>query len=458
MTDRKGNCRSQQQQKTIARRADQTRAVDFFNILTGPELLEITEAHLPAHRERLYPPTVALSMFINQVLDADGSCQASVNRWAAQRMVEGLNPRSIATGGYCKARQRLPLALIKTLACETGRLLCAQSDQGWQWRGRKVKLIDGTGLSMPDTALNQERYPQPASQGEGVGFPHARMVGVTCLSTGAILATELGTHAGKGQGELGLLRRLEGVFEPGDVVLADALYCSYFLLAELQALGVDMVFAQHGSRHTDFRCGERLGVRDHLLDWTKPARPPWMTASQYAAVPSTLTVREAKVGGRVLVTTLLEPHDVPKNELKAVYAQRWQVELDIRNIKTTLGMDVLRCQTPDMVEKEVWVYLLAYNLIRLLMAQAAWESGLQPREVSFKHTLQLWVEWQRVGYGRHTSESYAALFFLIAQNKVGNRPGRIEPRVCKRRPKSSKWLKEPREQARQRMRDHQCVL
>ena len=219
----------------------------------------------------------------------------------------------------------------------------------------------------------------------------------------------------QGQGELGLLRRLEGVFERGDVVLAD------------------------------FRCGERLGVRDHLLDWTKPARPAWMTASQYAAVPSTLTVREAKVGGRVPVTTLLEPRDVPKNERKAMYAQRRQVEPDIRNIKTTLGMDVLRCQTPDMVEKEVWVYL------------SAWEFGLQPREVGFKHTLQLWVEWQRVGYGRHTSESYAALFFLIAQKKVANRPDRIEPRACKRRPKSSKWLKEPREQARQRMRDHRCV-
>lgn len=454
MTDRKGKHRSQQHQKTIMQCASQTEAVDFFNILTGPELLEVTEAHLPAHRERLYPPTVALSMFINQVLDADGSCQGAVNRWAAQRTVEGLNPRSIATGGYCRARQRLPLGLVKTLACETGRLLCAQSDPCWQWRGRKIKLVDGTGLSMPDTESNQERYPQPASQKEGVGFPHARMVGVTCLSTGAILAAELGTHAGKGQGELGLLRRLEEVFERGDVVLADALYCSYFLLAELQARGVDVVFAQHGSRHTDFRCGERLGVRDHRSDWSKPARPSWMTATQYAAVPATLTVREVKVGGRVLVTTLLDPGTVPKNELKAVYAQRWQVELDIRNIKTTLGMDVLRCQTPDMVEKEVWVHLLAYNLIRLLMAQAALAFDLQPREVSFKHTLQLWVEWQRVGYNSHTADGYAALFFLIAQKKVGNRTGRVEPRACKRRPKSSKWLKEPRGQARERIQDY----
>lgn len=458
MKDRNDNRRLQQQQKAVSRCVDQSRTVDFFNVLTGPELLEITEAHLPEHRERLYPPTVTLSMFINQVLDADGSCQGAVNRWAAQRVVEGLSPRSVATGGYCRARQRLPLALVKTLACETGRLLCAQTAQHWQWRGRKVKLVDGTGLSMPDTASNQDSFPQPGSQGEGVGFPHARMVGVTCLSTGALLAAELGTHAGKGQGELGLLRRVEGAFERGDVVLADALYCSYFLLAELQALGVDAVLAQHGSRHTDFRRGERLGVRDHRVDWVKPARPPWMSVEQYAQVPSTLTMREVKVDNEVLVTTMREPRDVPKNALKELYARRWQVELDIRNIKTTLEMDVLRCKTSDMVEKEVWVYLLAYNLIRLLMAQAALVSGLKPRELSFKHTLQIWGEWQRVGYGRQTKDSYAVMFALIAQRKVGNRPGRIEPRACKRRPKSSKWLKEPREQARQRMRDYGYVL
>ena len=170
MKDRNGNHRLQQQQKAVSRCADQSRAVDFFNVLTGPELLEITEAHLPTHRERLYPPTVALSMFINQVLDADGSCQGAVNRWAAQRMVEGLNPRSIATGGYCRARQRLPLALVKTLACETGRLLCAQSDQGWQWRGRKVKLVDGTGLSSRTQHRIRSAIRSPPVRGKAWAF------------------------------------------------------------------------------------------------------------------------------------------------------------------------------------------------------------------------------------------------------------------------------------------------
>jgi hypothetical protein len=167
-------------------------AVDFFNVLTGPLLLELTEAHLPAHRERLYPPTVTLSMFIKQALDEDGSCQRAVNGWAAQRVAEGLRPQSVDTGAYCRARQRLPVEMVAALTRETGKLLCAQADTGWRWRGRTVKLVDGTGLSMPDTPDNQARYPQPSSQAPGVGFPLARLVGVICLSTGAVIDAVIG--------------------------------------------------------------------------------------------------------------------------------------------------------------------------------------------------------------------------------------------------------------------------
>jgi hypothetical protein len=285
-------------------------------------------------------------------------------------------------------------------------VLNTQAHAGWRWRGRNVKLVDGTGLSMPDTASNQARWPQPSSQGEGSGFPQLRAVLVNCLSTGGLLTAATGTHAGKGQGELGLLRGLEDTFAPGDVMLADALYCSYFLIAGLQAKGVDVVLAQHGSRHTDFRRGERLGARDHRVYWKKPVtRPHWMTVAQYAAMPAQLAVREVNVGGEVLVTTLLDPKSVRKDALKALYARRWQVEVDIRDIKTTLAADVLRGRTADMVEKELWVHLLAYNLIRLLMAQAAEQSGLEPRDISFKHTLQMWTEWRSYG-GTHTTDSY----------------------------------------------------
>ena len=177
----------QQRQKRIGRYAQESNTVDFFNLLTGPELLELTDAHLPEHRERLYPPTVTLSMFIKQSLDEDGSCQKAVNTWAAQRVAEGLSPQSVDTGGYCKARRRLPVAMIEALTRETGGLLCAQADDGWRWQGRTVKLVDGTGISMPDTAENQARYPQPSTQAAGVGFPLARLVAVICLSTGAFV-------------------------------------------------------------------------------------------------------------------------------------------------------------------------------------------------------------------------------------------------------------------------------
>jgi hypothetical protein len=351
--------RFQQLQERVGRGVCEHSAVDFFNVLTGPQLLELTEAHLPAHRERLYPPTVTLSMFIKQALDEDGSCQRAVNGWAAQRVAEGLRPQSVDTGAYCRARQRLPVEMVAALTRETGKLLCAQADTGWRWRGRTVKLVDGTGLSMPDTPDNQARYPQPSSQAPGVGFPLARLVGVICLSTGAVIDAAIGPFAGKGHSEHGLVRELLGGFCAGDVMLADALYCSYWLIATLQSAGVDVLFEQHGSRITDFRRGRRLGARDHAVSWQKPPRPHWMAREQYDTCADELTVREVEVDGRVLVTTMLDPRQTGKQDLSYLYVQRWHVELDFRNIKTTLGMEMLRCLTPQMVEKELWVNLLA---------------------------------------------------------------------------------------------------
>jgi hypothetical protein len=409
-------------------------AVDFFNVLCGPQLLDKTEALLPEHRERQYPPTVALAMFLKQALEEDRSCQKAVNAWIAQRVAEGLSPPSVRTGGYSKARQRLPVEMVSALTHEVGGLLCSQAPADWRWRGRVVKLSDGTGISMQDTQENQASYPQPCTQAEGVGFPLMRLTGVICLSTGAVLDVAMGPHSGKGNSELGLFRQLEKVFCAGDVMLADALYCNFFLIARLQTLGVDVLFEQHGSRNTDFRRGERLGARDHIVRWSKPkARPQWMTRQEYARFPAELTVREVEVDGRVLVTTMLDRRKVSKRELNSLYGRRWNIELDFRNIKTTLGLEVLSCKTPQMSEKEVMVYLLAYNLIRLLMAQAALQVGMHPRQLSFKHTVQLWTQWVSHGLAGLTSEHSALLFCLIAQLKVGNRPGRIEPRARKRR-------------------------
>lgn len=455
MTDRNTEFQSQQHRKRISRHAVRLEAVDFFNLLTGPELLETTEAYLPEHRERLYPPTVTLSMFMKQALNEDRSCQKAVNGWAAQRVAEGLSVHTVSTGGYCKARQRLPMQMVVELTRATGCLLSAQAHTDWRWQGRAVKLVDGTGISMPDTSANQARYPQPSSQVKGVGFPIARAVGVICLSTGAVLDAALGPLEGRGHSELALFRRLLGAFCPGDVMLADALYCNYFLIATLQQRAVDVVFEQNGSRTTDFRRGHRLGVRDHQVRWNKPEqRPRWMTQEQYRAFPDELTVREVEVQGRVLVTTLLDARKVRKAELSQLYAQRWHVELDLRNIKTTLGVEVLSCLTPQMVEKEWWVHLLAYNLIRMLMAQAALEAGVQPRQISFKHTVQLWTEWTSQRLHPDTALRDTGLFRLIAQMTVADRPGRREPRARKRRPKPYPWLKVPRAQARQQIRTY----
>jgi hypothetical protein len=177
-----------------------------------------------------------------------------------------------------------------------------------------------------------------------------------------------------------------------------------------------------------------------------------MPAEAYADVPEQLTVRELHVGGKTLVTTFLCPKDTPKGMLKALYWRRWHVELDVRNIKTTLGMETLRCRTPEMVRKELWAYLLAYNLIRLLMAQAALLADQVPRQLSFKHTVQVWISWHQHGGAGDDGVVMHALLLLIAEPRVGLRPGRIEPRQRKRRPKTFPLMTKPRQEAREEVR------
>lgn len=442
------NRQSAQRQCAIAKEAAKVDANHFFNLLTAPELLSVVEAQLPEHRERWYPPTVTLAMFLGQVMSADGSCQQAVDDAIVHRMLSGMKVSSANTGGYCTARLRLPQAMVQAVARHIGASLTTLQPKPWLWRGRHVKLADGTTVSLPDTPENQVCYPQPGGQALGVGFPKARIVGMVSLSHGAILGAAMGPLKGKGSGEHGLLRQMLDTLSRDDVLLADGYYCSYFLLAELQARGVDVVLEQHGARHTDFRRGQSLGRRDHLITWHKPAAPDWMSRDEYERHPDTLTVREVTVGKKILVTTLLKSKVTPKQALGELYTWRWNVELDLRNIKTTLGMECLRCQTPAMCEKEMWVYLLAYNLIRLLMAQAACQANLPPRQLSFKHTLQVWLAWSARQLYVQDFDNTKALFTLIAQIRVGNRPDRVEPRAVKRRPKQYPRLMVPREPLR----------
>jgi Transposase DDE domain len=252
------------------------------------------------------------------------------------------------------------------------------------------------------------------------------------------------------------LREMLDSLQEGDILLGDSFYATYFLLWELIGGGVDGLFEQQGARQrsTDFSQGERLGVRDHLIVLAKPKKPDWMRQYEYDQVPETVKVRELQAGGKILVTTFVCPKQTPKHLLKALYRCRWNIELDLRNIKTTLGMEQLRCKTPEMAIKELWVYLLAYNLIRLLMAQAALLADRIPRQLSFKHTVQIWLAWQQRGGGTHDGVSIHALLILIAEPRVGLRPGRIEPRTLKRRPKPFPLLTQPRQFAREEVREH----
>jgi len=445
------------QQRRVRSRASSSDAYAFFNVLTSPELLDEVESMLPEHRERLFPPTETLSMFLAQALSADRSCQKAVNDTAVKRWAGGLALCSTHTGAYCRARQRLPVDMVSALVQHTGRLMTERALDSWCWQGRPVRLVDGTTVVMPDTPANQATYPQPRSQKPGLGFPLCRVVGILCLGSGAVLNAAIGRYHGKGGDEQALLRTQLDTLESGDLLLGDAYYASYFLLCDLRARGVDAVFEQQGARQrsTDFRCGQRLGPRDHLIELRKPkVKPEWMTQEYYDQAPDSLTVRELRTGGKVLVTTLLCPKQTPKSALKALYRSRWHIELDLRNIKTTLGMEMLSCKTPTMAIKEIWVYLLAYNLIRLMMAQAALLAEQLPRQLSFKHTVQIWIAWHHYGNGIDHDEKLHGLFILIAQQQVGDRPGRIEPRAIKRRPKPFPLLTQPREIAREEIRKY----
>lgn len=439
-----------QQHRDIQQQIHSSDSWSFFNLLTGDALLATVEALLPEHRERSFPPTETLAMFLAQVMSADRSCQQAVNQAAINRLMVSLPVCSTHTGGYCRARQRLPLDMVQTLACQLGEMVENQTPADWLWQGRRVLLVDGTTVSMPDTPENQSVYPQQGGQLPGLGFPICRIVGVTSLASGVLLDAAIGPFNGKGSGEHGLLRELQDRFQPGDVLLGDAFYPTYFFLAEMQARQVDIVMEQSGQRRrkTDFRRGQRLGQRDHLIVLDKPRqKPDWMTQADYDTAPETLTIREFKAAGRILVTTMVKPS---KQSLGALYQRRWQVELDIRQIKEVMGMNVLSCKTPDMAKKEIWVHLLGYNLIRLLMAQAANLARVRPRDLSFKHCLQLWLSWM---HRSCSIDLYPALFSLIAQQRVGKRAGRVEPRALKRRPKAYPLLTKPRPVARQQVLD-----
>lgn len=455
--------RFSQQMNLLRRQFAQSAELPFSDVLSSELVERVLKELGMTCSERIYTPLTALLVFLWQVISQDQCCQGAVTKLAAHRVAHGEQACSTQTGGYCTARKRLPEEMFAKVARATGQRLNEQTPSAWRWHDLDVKLFDGSTVSMPDTPANQAAYPQPKSQQEGVGFPLARIAAVFSLACGAVLDLAICCFQGKGQSELGLLRQLWHLFAAGDVMLADRYLCSWFELAVLQSRGADFVSRLHQRRQADFRRGKRLGPDDHVVAWPKPRRPDWMDQATYDALPAELTVREVRLnvsipGFRprqiVVVTSLLDAEAFSAAELADLYRQRWHAEIDLKSLKDTMQMDVLRCLTPELVRKEIWTHVLAYNLVRTVIAQAAIRGNVLPRQLSFKSALHAIIAFQPQleHASRHTlTRLYHELLDAILPHQVGHRPNRYEPRARKRRPKPYPLLMIPRRLARAAM-------
>jgi hypothetical protein len=422
-----------------------------FDQAFGRSLAAIMSAQLPAYRERIYSPLDTLRLFIGQVLSADRACQDVVGRRLSERIAQGQSASALTTGSYCDARQRLPLTLPITLGSALGAQLESLAPTPWRWQQRSVKIFDGTTVSMPDTVSNQAAYPQSREQKPGLGFPIARIGALIGLASGAVLAYQVVACEGKGTGEQSILANLLNHLNDGDIVLADALLATWWIIEGAMRRHADVVMAQHGKRITDFMRGEPISKSDHIVQWPRPLKPKSMSAEQYAHYPAFITLREVEVNGRILVTTLLDPKTVSARELGALYKMRWHIEVDFRTIKATLQMDVLRCKSRSMIDKEIAVCLLAYNLVRWAMAKAALLTDVLPRVLSFtgaKRLLSTFADQLRRTSGDEVHNMMATVLRSIAALRLPQRPDRIEPRAKKRRPKKLPLLTVPRRVAR----------
>lgn len=446
----------------ILRSYAQDDSLPFASALTEDDFKRVALAervNFGKQDDDVYTPAVTLWAFIGQVLSGHKSCVAAVARIIVLRLAMGLAPCSAATGAYCKARAKLPEPFLRRLTYQVGREIEDQALTNWRWHNRRVMNVDGTTSTMPDSLANQAEYPQQRRQRAGLGFPIIRIVVLLTFATAAVVGAAFGPYRGKETGETALFRQLFDQLRAGDVVVADRYYCSYFMIALLRQLGVDVVFRLHQGRHYDFRSGQRLGDDDHLVEWQRPQRPKWMDEATYATMPETLTVRELRFtveepGFRtreiIVATTMLDDQLYSKADIAELYHRRWQAELDLRAIKRTLGMERLACLTPAMVRKELWTYLLGYNLARKVAAQAAMQRGVCPRQISFAGTVQT-LEAFRVLLIATDQHVFICreMFKAIATHKVGDRPGRVEPRSIKRRMGNQyPTLKMPRDEAR----------
>lgn len=446
-------------------------ALPFARILSAERIEQVFAKHGGLFGGYgIYSAAMMVWSFLGQVLrdGKEASCQAAVARVVSYCEHEQIVPPTADTGDYCRARAKLSEAALHELSCEVAAETEAAAEADWLWKGKHAKLIDGFTFTMPDTAKNQAEYPQQKSQKPGVGLPIARVVTILSLATACAMDAALGPYAGKQTGESALLRELFGRLDAGDIAVADRYYCSFMMIALLLAQGTHVCARKHQRRHSDFRRGQRLGKYDHLIVWTRPARPEWMDEVTYQKIPESLKLREIRFsviesGRRTcsidIITTLTNPEECTREEIAQLYGFRWNAELDIRAIKSNLNLVHVRCKSPEMVRCELWTTLLAYNLIRTTAAAAAMLHGKQPRQISFTATCQyVLASWMSHSCGLIPASELArhclTMLRQIAACEVANRPGRLEPRVLKRRRHGYKLMQKPRETLRTELRKH----
>ena len=393
-------------------------------------------------RQRTYTPWVTFIAFLGQVLTRGSACREAVRRVQAWCVADKRTAPDESTSAYCQARARLPLESLRAAQEELGGWIERHAKHAWRWCGRAVKVIDGCGLSMPDTAENRAKWPYAGGQKPGCGFPTAQMVGLFCLATGRLVRFALESWKAH---EIPLARQLIAWMQPGEILLADRGFCGWGFIALLQRKGGDVVMRAHQARK----------LKGRRMTWAKPQRAETWTKLLWTELPAEIVVRIVRFqvavpGFRtqqiVLVTTLLDEKAYPDEALAALYRRRWAVELCFRDIKATLGLDVLRCQTPELVEKEIWLQAMAYNLVRALMLEAAWTHSVDLERLSFKGTVDTLRQWTPLfapsmfAFKRAREE----LLRVIAADPVPLRPNRSEPRARKRRPKPYQMLTRPR--------------
>jgi Transposase DDE domain len=431
---------------------------ELFGHLFPERLLSPSESGVNS-RERIFSPQVTFWAFVAQILNPGSPCREIVRRVEAwwQQATDGDTRVSGSTSAYCQARARLQPEALELISRHLSWSLEANVLRDERWlEGRAVKIVDGTGVSMPDTEENQALWPQPSTQKPGCGFPVMKLVGLFSLSSSALLEVATGNlHVH----ESILFRGLWDKLNKGDVLLTDRGYCSYSSLALLGRRGVDSVVRLHQRKRADFRSGKVLGPDDRLVTWQKPAqRPAGCSVEEFDALPETqilrmIRLRVAAKGFRtravVLITTLLDPQTYPADALRELYGERWTVELHFHQIKILLGMDHLRCKSPELIEREVAIHRIAYNLIRSLMQRSAHLHHVCLGRISFKGTLDTLRHWSVViataaKTPRKQTQLIDQMLAAIARDPVPERPGRSEPRAKKRRPRNYQLLTEPR--------------